>query len=296
MSLKIAEYLGQNVDSRMTIRRLRDFPTETPTCPFMTDICEKVVKGLKPVCTVKKADGTAWIVCEHRLCSSKKSDLVEHQRNILLQVAREIFHPEATSNNVLVKQERSIPGQRLRCDYIMHYQGELSNPNSPRKIILEMQGGGETSNTGHLTKHIQEWEQDTSLSNEFLGTCISPPGTIVTNAWRRQQEQFLLKGRIGTLSGGALVFCVGSLLWDFLYEKIKNANLTDVSTGSWTLALLRFDENTTDNESLNFKINSSKSIFTEYNSFVRVLTTQGHPAPEIFTGNFRNLDGNEVNL
>ena len=158
-------------------------------------------------------------------------------------------------------------------------------------FILEMQGGGETTNTGKITSHIEQWSEDQSPSNELLRKPISKAGTLETNAWRRQQEQFLVKGNVATQTGGRIVFAVGSLIFDYIHGRItSSASLRDLKGLGWSLALLSIkDEVSQDNLHIDFKIDESRTIYTNYNTFVRTLTDQGAPAPELFQGEFMDI-------
>ena len=93
MGVCTAEYLGQRTDI--------DSPNIVPIlhsalCPFSSgNSCMKTGSGKNPICGVRKEDGTYWIVCENRLCTTKKDlPLCSHQQDILLDIARHIFSPE----------------------------------------------------------------------------------------------------------------------------------------------------------------------------------------------------------
>ena len=82
MGVSVAEYYGQRTDV--------DYPIIQPVvrqmpCPFTCgNICKKLKSGNPPVCSVRKPDGTLWIVCSERLCATKKDiPLCEHQCAIL---------------------------------------------------------------------------------------------------------------------------------------------------------------------------------------------------------------------
>jgi len=156
-----------------------------------------------------------------------------------------------------------------------------------------MQGGGETSNTGNITRHIESWEQDQNRTNAILAETVAGVGTIETNAWRRQQEQFLIKGNVAIKTGnGRIVFCVGTLLYDYLYSRIENAGLQDLRNHGWTLALIAFKEDKSNPPQagpIPLIIDENKLLFTQYHSFIRVLTDQGEPYPELFTDGFEHL-------
>lgn len=97
MSVSVAEYLGQDTLSQVNITPVQ--AKSGALCPFMHRTCDKVAKGLHPVCSVRKPDsnGILWITCEHRLCSSRRKDssksskpipLNPHQQTILLKIAK----------------------------------------------------------------------------------------------------------------------------------------------------------------------------------------------------------------
>ena len=121
MAVSIAEYLGQRTDVDQQI-----VPVAKGTqiqCPFMDRTCDKASKvknPTPPVCSVRKPDGTVWIVCEHRLCSTRQKKtvivngrkkqieniLVEHQRDILRKVAKLIYQdPELQDSEIGVRRE-----------------------------------------------------------------------------------------------------------------------------------------------------------------------------------------------
>ena len=70
MGVSVAEYYVQITDF--------DTPIIQPVkgngiCPFSSgNTCKKLRSGNPPVCSVRKADGTMWIVCSDRLCNTKK--------------------------------------------------------------------------------------------------------------------------------------------------------------------------------------------------------------------------------
>lgn len=166
------------------------------------------------------------------------------------------------------------------------------------KVVLEMQGGGETSSTGAITRHVDKWEQDPNITNEMLRRKVKA-GTIETNAWRRQQEQFLVKGNVTIQTGGKLVFAVGTLLYDYLIKKIEYANLNDLRDYDWSMCIVAFKEDTSainHKKSIPLVVDNDKKLFTSYSSFVRALTDQGSPRPEIFLGKFESLAGEIVML
>ena len=314
MAAKIAEYLGQRVDYDGK-QIIPTKPNSDAMCPFMDRPCDKVNKSkpLKPVCSVRKADGSIWIVCEHRLCSTrkvksvivgnkkKKEDigLVQHQVDILSKVASTIYPHGFKLDDIIIRREVTIPleesNNNYHADYIMR---NLAAGSKVDEILLEMQGGGETSSTGKITEHVTLWEKEVPPTNNFLRQPVQA-GTIETNAWRRQQEQFLVKGNVVSQTGGKITFAVGTLLYDYLEKRFRNANLRDLRKHNWTLCILAFKEDDSSQikeGAIPLTIDENRLLFTNYSTFVRFLTDQGGPAPQIFEGDFLSLTGKKVTI
>lgn len=310
MAVRVAEYLGQRTD--VDEPRIEPVPLRTRcACPFMEGSCSKLKKGLQPICSVRKSDQTLWIVCEHRLCATPKttkdtngkkipSSLTEHQRYILWEIASHIYRPPFTPSDILVNREVPIPitgtSSTYKADYIMRNQ----NPSAKiDEVLLEMQGGGETSQTKDISNHALEWSTNAHRSNDELARELSRPNSIETNAWRRQQEQFLVKGNIVNQTGGKIVFAIGTLIYDYLIPRIQHANLRDLKNHNWTLCIVGMKEkNLTPKEPgpIPIEVDTSRILYTNYSTFVRTLTDQGGPEPSIFEGKFTSLTGEEINI
>ena len=201
MAVSVAEYLGVRADKLPNIKPVTNLASkpEVP-CPFRIGPCLKVAKAQHPICSVRvSTSNDVWIVCEHRLCATqpKTADLNEHQQQILRQVADTVYPRSVPDGELEFKREVSIPiaTTRYHADYVMRTGTELRHAN-----IVEMQGGGETAGTEKLTKHVLEWAGSESPTNEHL-VKKSAANPIVTNAWRRQQEQFIIKGGVATRTG-----------------------------------------------------------------------------------------------
>jgi len=241
------------------------------------------------------------------LCSSRNTDkrkkiigLVKHQQEILLKIAKFIYANDAlTPNEVGIKREVTIPLPEAEHSYHADYIMRNFSPRSKvDEILLEMQGGGETSNTKKISDHVRNWASDPNRSNQQLSLSVGA-NTIETNAWRRQQEQFLVKGNVVDQTGGKIVFAVGTPLYDYLYKRIRHANLRDLRKHNWTLCLLPISEDLEkgiEHGPIPMKVDEERAIFTNYSSFVRFLTDQGYPCPEIFEGNFTLLDNSKKNI
>jgi hypothetical protein len=302
MGVSIAEYFGQRTDVEAPVIQPVTAVSTDKMCPFMNRECAKVSKGLKPVCSVRKRNGDIWIVCRDRLCSTNKNiPLTEYQKDILLAIAKEVFLPNIQKEYIFIKRETNIPvvgSSSYHADYIMSIQNFPGELRGPKNVVLEMQGGGETSNTGHITEHINVWERHNNRTNAFLSKEVNA-GTIETNAWRRQQEQFIVKGNIASQTGGAIVFSVGSPLYDYLWQRVSTARLNDLRHHNWSMCLLCFEEDKSNDPKagpIPIKINSSKVLFTNYITFVQTLINQGEPYPAMFAGTFETLDGETVEI
>ena len=317
MGTSVAEYLGQRTDVDFPIITPIIFPerirrkinwtddNSCPACPLSNgNKCKKLVSGLEPVCSVRKSDGTLWINCSERLCSTKKDlPLNEHQKNILLQVGRHIFSPETTASDICVKREERlsvIEGTTYNADYIITLRSGHSEFSGPDRLILEMQGGGETTNTGAQTTHIQTWKGLATPTNAILRQ-ETQASTLETNAWRRQQEQFIVKGNIAmkTWKGYGIAFCVGTLLYDYLMNKLASANLPNLKDYNWTLALITFKEDRSQPPTagpIPLVVDENRLLYTNYQTFVQALINQGEPSLDAFRGRFINLDNEIVQI
>lgn len=314
MGVCVAEYLGQRTDVDAPIIVPVTIPPKgadgkiawgaaCPQCPFSAgNVCKKLKSGNEPVCSVRKTDGTLWINCSERLCSTKKDlPITPHQANILLQVGRHIFSPAVSIDDICVKREERlsvIEGTTYNADYIMTIRGGRSSFSGPDRLVVEMQGGGETTNTGVQTRHIQEWRIPPNTTNHFLRqeTGASP---LETNAWRRQQEQFIVKGNIAmkTWKGYGIAFCVGTLLFDYLMDKLASANLPNLHDFNWTLALISFKEDLSAPPTagpIPLIVDEDRLLYTNYQTFVQALINQGEPSLDAFRGPFINLNNEDI--
>lgn len=305
----VAEYLGQRTD----VNNIKIEPAvEGALCPFMDGRkCHKKI----PVCSIRNK-GKLWIVCENRLCSSKKTipdpnnsnkqiklPLSSYQKRVLLDIAKIAFSPNLQFQDVAVKREVPLKANdqsNYSADFIMTlFEGKTSLPG-PDRVVLEMQGGGETSNTGKITDHLKAWAQNPNRTNTILRQEVPNVGTLETNAWRRQQEQFFVKGNVAlmTWKGYGIVFCVGELLYDYIWRKIENkAILPSLENHNWTLAFLEISEDIDQPVipgPLPLKV--GRRLFTNYQTFVHALINQGEPSIDAFSGEFDRLDGATVNI
>lgn len=313
MPVVVAEYLGVRTDKGIPIAPIVVNKTtgkigkpELP-CPFKNSHCEKAKSGNKPVCSVRDSvTGTLWIVCQSRLCATMKGNakapvaLNDYQKLTLHDIAKEIYGNDITREEVLVDREVPIPitaTSDYSADYIMWRQ----NPKytaigaQDRPVVLEMQGGGETTNTGDLTELIGKWEQGAASLTDVANK-TSP---LVTNAWRRQQEQFLVKGNTAMLTGGRIAFCIGSMIYDYLMPRLTTTTkFPDLKNANWSLALITIKEDggqapqirpNCAPHSLPLIIDHEKTLFTNYSFFVQAITNQGTACEAMFDRDYINL-------
>jgi hypothetical protein len=245
MAVTIAEYLGQRTDSNITIQ-----PCEVPAstlasvaiCPFNNLPCSKIMKGFKeriegqvpdestkqakhPVCSLRKNDGTFYIVCEDRLISGSTAQISDYQKEMLLQVAKWVFSPELVLSQVGYKSEVRIQTgdtqkQHHKADFILAVDDSVTKTYGHRRILLEIQGGGETNNTGMITRHIEHWWRSDAPNNELLRQNITKAGTIETNAWRRFQEQLFAKATTAKKSQCGFAVALGTVVFDYIIGTI----------------------------------------------------------------------------
>ncbi len=296
MGVRIAEYFGQRVD--VTVPKIVPVSGPRP-CPFSSrNTCKKLKSGNPPVCSVRRSDGRLWIVCSERLCSTKKDiPLCEHQQDILLKIARHLYDSNVMPDEVCVKREEPLDvggGTKYSADYIISLVSGRSDFSGPDKMVLEMQGGGETSNTKHLTNLVKEWTLDPSRENAKLCS-LTDANTLETNAWRRQQEQFIVKGNIAmkTWKGYGMAFCVGTLLFDYLMHKLASTQLPDLKSYNWNLAIIAIKEDLLAPASpgaIPLSVDESRMVFTNYQTFVQALINQGEPTLDAFRGDFIDLN------
>lgn len=130
----------------------------------------------------------------------------------------------------------------------------------------------------------------------MLSKVAPKSNAIETNAWRRQQEQFMVKGRVAVRSGGKLVFCIGELIFDYLQSKFAAHPPEDLRKGNWTLCLIAIKSAPVPggaDTSLEVGIDGTRTIFTDYDSFVRAITSVGGVDQTLFAPPFMRLNGQE---
>ena len=314
MATIVAEYLGRRTDVGEQIS-----PVVLKTnveCPFKNrGYCTKVQKGYEPVCSVRRVstkrnrlpienEKELWIVCPDRLCSTKKDLLLcDHQKKMLADIASYVFVGHNGPKEVCVKREvdlnvfGSTAKESYHADYIMAAADTHIRTPGPNKLVLEMQGGGETSGTEELTKVVKEWRKNPDELG--LLTKSSSANPLPANAWRRQQEQFLVKGDVAmkTWRGLGIAFCVGTILFDYIMRKVNVGTIPNLRGHCWTLCLMGIKEDKSEDPvpgPIPLKVDESRILYTNYQSFVQALINRGEPTTDAFIGEFLNLDNEDV--
>ena len=216
MTISIAEYLGQRTDVDLPDILPSQLGGElVPTCPFSGVACRKLGSNppYHPVCSVRVFDrehnSKPFIVCPDRLLPAKARTLSPSQIAALAGIAQVVL-PGANTADIGYKRQIGINLGRTRLvlDYVLQVRPEIPFPAGPRRVSLEMQGGGETSNTGTITRHVRQWAASNNPTNAFLaqrltteylrqqtgGLQVNVPNIIPNNAWKRQLDQALKKG------------------------------------------------------------------------------------------------------
>jgi hypothetical protein len=309
MPLSVAEYLGQRTDNEAFDIIPSDFGGDiTPTCPFSGVACRKLDsrKPQYPICSVRIQDGRPFIVCSDRLIPSKARALSPAHIAALGAVAQVVF-PGVNAGDIGYKRQVSVtfaPKRRLVLDYVLQIAPTTNYEQGPKKVILEVQGGGETSSTGVITAHIANWSALQPPTNKFLarsldatyirelypqtkGKSVSVPGIIPNNAWKRQLDQVLKKAVLTRHFSGGLALVMGEVLYDYVKSTLPVGR---EHFPGWEIALLGISETPSkDSESIRFN-NVSKAVFMTYTEFVDALQIVLPPnIANPFNGQFTTL-------
>lgn len=318
MTVSIAEYLGQRTDNDEIIilpvhNQVYANETDLPKCPFHGNRCKKIAMRQytkAPICALRRDDGQYYIVCEHRLISTVKRELNHYRSQMLLRVAEKVFAASIAAHQVEYKREERIlvvepdPTDKeshdifFSADFILAVPDETVDVYGPRRLVVEVQGGGETSNTGAINRYANEWAENHE-GNSFLRSAISGPGTIQTNAWRRMQEQILSKGATAVKSGYGFAAVVGEVIMDYIERVIPKMRTyaVDRDKSQWDIAFIVFTEAHNRNVSslvenaVELVIDEERSMFTRFDLLIEAMKTRGVNAPNAFTkGDFKTIE------
>ncbi len=311
MPLSVAEYLGQRTD----IESSEIIPSELggkiiPTCPFSGAPCRKLKlsKPQPPICAVRTSDvnqqGKVFVVCPDRIIPSSARALSPSHLAILNAVTKTIF-PGVNNADIGFRRQVNVTfakARRLVLDYVLQVAPGANASQGPRKVILEVQGGGETSSTGAITAHVAHWASLVNPANAVLATPLDTaylrqqlhinssnvPGVIPNNAWKRQLDQVLKKAALTTHFGGAFALVMGELLYDYVTSTLDAGR---PFFSDWQIGLLCIAE-TPSNSPGPIRLEAvSKAIFMTYGEFIAALQNFSVAAdtPNPFSGEFITL-------
>ena len=293
--VRVVEYLGKVVESPEPVE-----PALSGQCPFADIKCRKLHRDKKkPVCSTRKPNGTIWMTCRERLCSTQGEAMTEYQRNVLRRIASEVFDAELDVDSVIYKREVSLAlsgRQRIRADYILRAKNKAhGRGRGPACVIVEVQGGGSTANTGEMTRYIDGWERKQKRTNKELGRMMGGVNSLENDSWKRQQDQIMTKSSIATQSGHRFVLCVGEALYEYILARLTG--LRGASTrkldAMWDFVLLPMKEVPKDGM-IDFEVSHEDVIHTTFHKFSSMVITQGNAQADKFAGEFHTLNGDAV--
>lgn len=294
MPVRIAEYLGQRTDvDEPAIRPTALKPNVAPTCPFLGQPCTKLTgkKSYPPVCSVRKGNGSLFVVCSDRIVPARSRTLTVDHLNLLGSVSAILF-PEAIDDKITFKRQSGIklPDGVVYLDYVLRVADD-AYPGR-KAAIVEIQGGGETSNTGTLTSHVESWAQTPGRTNEQLRELHSKVGIIPDNAWKRQLRQIFRKAPIAARFDGAFALVLGPNLFDYVVRSVSEG--TDWFP-DWEVALVEVVEKA-DDRAGSIPLRTGRSVFMTYKDFVMSVSEGVLPADlqNPFKGQFTSMTNVQV--
>jgi hypothetical protein len=303
MPLSIAEYLGYRTDvnSPNIIPSVLGGAT-VPTCPFSGSPCIKLKSSRPshPICSVRFND-KVFIVCSNRLIPAQAQTISPSHTAALASIADTLF-PGVNAKNIGFRRQIGVAG--LYLDYVLTVNPSINFSQGPSRVILEIQGGGETSNTGTITRYTNDWINQDNPTNEFLSQelnakflkaylnkSVGSPGIIPNNAWKRQLDQIIKKSVIAKEFSGGFALVMGELFYRYVQDKSIPAQQSYFS--QWEVALIGVSEDTT-NPPASGAIpitHVSDSTFMTYAEFMAAL--QGFSIPSTtsdpFAGEYTTL-------
>jgi hypothetical protein len=188
-----------------------------------------------------------------------------------------------------VGYKRQIGLKMIKGTVYLDYVLSANSPLFPgrKNVILEVQGGGETSNTGTLSNHINSWLGQPNPTNDFLRAPMNKVGIIPNNAWKRQLEQIFRKFPIARRFEGAFALAVGTILFDYITARIGEG--LDWSP-RWDIAIIELREIESNTPGA-VPLEVGRVAFMQYEEFVNRVSEQEVPgnAANPFVGEFTTL-------
>ncbi len=312
MAVRIAEYLGQKTDSDISITPspilIEGERHLSPPCPFNNNPCTKMKlerNANHPICSLRKSNGAYYIVCNNRLISTDVSKITPYQIEMLLRTAQALFNPAILPHQLGYKSEVRIRTSNSSrgthtADFVLAVVDDNLRTIGPRRLIVEVQGGGETNATGSITRLVEQWLVHETPNNIMLSES-SNAGTIETNAWRRLQEQLFAKATTAQKSGYGFAALIGEVIIDYIERMLPGLKsiATNPDDGGWNVAFIVFKEVKPQNPTQNYielVVDRERCIYTTLKLLFTEMANRGQIDPSAFTGEFATLTGNKVTL
>jgi hypothetical protein len=311
MPLSIAEYLGYRTDiiSPDIIPSVLGGAT-VPTCPFSGSPCIKLKSSRPshPICSVR-FNAQVFIVCSNRLIPAQAKAISPSHTAALASIAGTLF-PGVNAKNIGFRRQIGVVG--LYLDYVLTVNPSINFSDGPSRVILEIQGGGETSNTGTITRYVNDWIDQNNPTNNFLSQefntkflktylnqkKVGVPGIIPNNAWKRQLDQIIKKSVIAKEFSGGFALVMGELFYKYVQEKSIPAQQPYFST--WEVALIGVSEDTTNSPAAGAIpiTHVSDSTFMTYSEFMAALQGFSIPSKTLdpFAGKYTTLSNSSFTI
>ena len=286
MAVKIIEFLGINAHEL----NFSDSRLANKFCPYIGKTCKKIDRygEQKPMCVVESTGGVPLIVCEHRLLSTNMQNPTSYQRSRLLEIAKVVFEDGIEAQDIEYRYEVTTR-LRQRADFI------LRDKRNGDACILEIQGGGETSSTRILTDHVTRWENGENVRLDDFPFRVTrtgkraTPGLIPANAWRRLQEQLLVKGGICVSSEKKFVAAMGKTIYlHFLGKLPLVESMKRQKRGSWNCAFIPYDIRK--GETIDFYLDRENVLYLDLKELVNTLIEYGVRDEELFSTEMISLE------
>ncbi|WP_287130239.1 hypothetical protein [Candidatus Cyanaurora vandensis] len=242
-------------------------------------------------------------MCSNRLIPAQAATLTPAHITALDSVTQNLF-PGVNAGDVGFQRQIGVnlnPG-RLILDYVLQVAPRVSNPCVPSRVILEIQGGGETSNTGTITRYVNDWTHQSTPNNSFLSQQLSTqylrrhlgiqkvnvPGIIPNNVWKRQLEQILKKALLSLQFSGAFALVTGDVLHAYIRRSIPAGG---PYFPGWEVALIGMSEVLSTSSGAIPITHVSSTLFMTFADFVAALQNLTLPPglPDPFRGNYTTL-------
>lgn len=203
-----------------------------------------------------------------------------YQRSRLLEISKVIFEDGIEPQDIEYKYEVTTQ-LRQRADFI------LRDKRNGDACILEIQGGGETSSTRIMSDHVTRWENGEQVGLDDFPVRVTrsgrlaTPGLIPANAWRRLQEQIIVKGGICVISNKKFVAAMGKNIYLRLIEKLPLIEtMKRPKLGDWNCAFIPYQ--ISKGETINFYIDINNVLYLDLKKLVTSLIEYGVRDDELF--------------